>query len=149
MLLKIKVTSRRRNPLLKRREVVFEVDHRQAGSTPPRLQVRKELASLLKSDLELVYVKRLETRTGTMVALGEANAYDSVEDAKLVEPEYVIARNAPSVTPAEEEKAREKPEGKPEEKPNEMKVKEAPEKMEEVKETAQKPEEERRENLSE
>lgn len=139
--MKIKVTSKKRNRLLKRREVVFEVDHRQAGGTPPRLQVRKELASLMKSDLDLVYVKRLETRTGTMVAIGEANAYDSVEDAKLVEPKYVIARNVPSVTPEEEEKAREKPGEKPEQKPNETKVREAPEKMEEVKETAEKSEE--------
>lgn len=139
--MKIKVTSKKRNRLLKRREVVFEVDHRQAGGTPPRLQVRKELASLMKSDLDLVYVKRLETRTGTMVAIGEANAYDSVEDAKLVEPKYVIARNVPSVTPDEEEKAREKPGEKPEQKPNETKVGEAPEKMEEVKETAEKSEE--------
>ncbi len=140
--MQIKVTSEKRNPLLKRREVVFEVDHKQAGSTPPRLQVRRELASLLKSDLELVYVKRLETRTGTMVAVGEANAYDSVEDAKLVEPEYVIARNVPSVTPEEEERTREKPREKPEEKPKEMKVKEAPEKMEkEVRETVEKFEE--------
>lgn len=137
--MKIKVTSKKRNPLLKRREVIFEVNHRQAGSTPPRLQVRKELASLMKSDLELVYVKRLETRTGTMVAIGEANAYDSVEDAKLVEPEYVIARNVPSVTPEEEERAREKPGEKPEQKPNETKAKEAPEKMEEeVERTAEK-----------
>lgn len=96
---------------------------------------------MLKSDLELVYVKRLETRTGTMVAVGDANAYDSVEDAKLVEPEYVIARNVPPVTPEEEERAREKPREKPEEKPKEMKVKEAAEKVEEVKETVEKPEE--------
>jgi small subunit ribosomal protein S24e len=142
MLVKIKVASEKHNPLLKRREVVFEVDHKQAGSTPPRLQVRKELASLLKSDLELVYVKRLETRTGTMVAVGDANAYDSVEDAKLVEPEYVIARNVPPVTPEEEERAREKPREKPEEKPKEVKVKEAAEKVEEeVKETVEKSEE--------
>ena len=147
--MKIKVTSKKRNPLLKRREVVFEVDHRQAGGTPPRLQVRKELASLMKSDLDLVYVKRLETRTGTMVAIGAANAYDRVEDAKLVEPKYVIARNVPSVTPEEEEKAREKPGEKLEQRPNETKAKEAPEKMEEAKETAEKSERRRRENLSE
>lgn len=141
--MKIKVTSDKSNPLLKRREVIFEVDHRQAGSTPPRLQVRKELASLLKSDVELVYVKRLETRTGTMVAVGEANAYDSVEDAKLVEPAYVIARNIPPMRPEEEEKAKEKPREKPEEKPEQAKVEGSTEKVEEIKETAEKPEEEK------
>lgn len=138
--MKIKVTSKRRNPLLKRREVAFEVDHKQAGSTPPRLQVRKELASLLKSDLELVYVKRLETRTGTMVAVGEANAYDNVEDAKLVEPDYVIARNIPPVTP-EEEKASEKLGERPEGKLKEAEVKEGTEKVEQATETVEESEE--------
>lgn len=114
--MKIAIRSRKQNPLLKRREVVFEVDHRETGSTPPRLEVRKELTTVLKSELELVYVKRLETRTGTMVAVGEANVYDNVADAKLVEPKYIIARNVVPEKP--EEGATEEPEDRPKEKPS-------------------------------
>jgi ribosomal protein S24E len=37
----IKVISDKQNPLLKRREVQFQVEHNQTGSTPPRVEVRK------------------------------------------------------------------------------------------------------------
>ena len=99
--MKIKITSKEYNPLLKRREVAFEVDHKETGGTPPRFEVRKKLAAMLKTDLELVYVKKMVTKTGSMVAVGEANAYDSVENAKLVEPEYIVARNLPPEKPEE------------------------------------------------
>lgn len=102
--MEIKVTQEKYNPLLKRREVAFEVKHEQTMGTPPRLEIRQKLAEVLKTKAELVYVKRVETRTGTMTAKGEANAYDSVEQAKLVEPHYIIARNAP---PKEKEKEKE------------------------------------------
>lgn len=149
--MKITITSKERNPLLKRREVVFEVDHKDTGSTPPRLEVRKELAALLKADPECVYVKRMVTKTGLMVAVGEANAYDRVEDAKLVEPKYIVARNQPPEKPKEVESA-EKVEEKPKEKPMEKlkKGKPAEEKpkgeegREKVKEVVENPSEEKK-----
>ena len=107
--MKIKITSQEQNPLLKRREIAFEVEHKETGGTPSRREVRKELASKLKRDAELVYVKRMETRTGTMIAVGKAAAYDSVEQAKLVEPEHIIIRHAPLEEPKEPEKAIEEP----------------------------------------
>jgi ribosomal protein S24E len=48
----------------------------------------------------------METKTGTMIAVGEANAYDSIEQAKFVEPKHIIARN----TPPEKKEKPEKPE---------------------------------------
>jgi ribosomal protein S24E len=129
--MKLKIVSKEQNPLMKRKEVIFSVEHVQTGGTPTRVEVRKQLAKSLKTDLDLVYVKQLETKTGTMVAVGEANAYDSVEQAKLVEPEHIIARNAiPEEKPEEPEEAQ-----APEEKPEE------PEKAEEPKKP-KKPEEE-------
>jgi len=99
--LKVKITSEQYNHLLKRREVAFEVEHTETKGTPPRFEVRKKLASLLKTDLELVYVKTVETKRGTMVAVGEANAYDSIEQAKLLEPQHIVARNMPPEKPEE------------------------------------------------
>ncbi|MFQ5759065.1 MAG: 30S ribosomal protein S24e [Candidatus Bathyarchaeia archaeon] len=99
--MKVKIASQGYNPLLKRKEVAFEVEHEETGGTPSRFEVRKRLASLLNEDLELVYVKRLETKTGTMVAVGEANVYGAIEQARLVEPEHIIARNAPPEKPEE------------------------------------------------
>lgn len=101
--MKVKIVSQEHNPLLKRKEIVFEVEHEETGGTPSRFSVRKELASKLKNDLELVYVKELKTKTGTLTAVGEANAYDSIEQAKLLEPKYIIARNAPPEKPEEKE----------------------------------------------
>ncbi len=125
--MKLKIVSKEQNPLMKRKEVTFSVEHAQTGGTPTRVEVRKQLATLLKTDLDLVYVKQLETKTGTMVAIGEANAYDSVEQAKVVEPEHIIARNA--IT---EEKLEEPEEAQAaEEKPEEPEKAEEPEKSEE------------------
>ncbi len=103
--MKVKIVSKEQNPLLKRNEVIFRIEHAQDGGTPTRLEVRQQLATLLKTDLELVFVKEVETKTGTMIALGEANAYDSIEQAKLVEPEHIITRNMPPKKPEESEEA--------------------------------------------
>jgi len=102
--MEIKIISKKENPLLKRKEVYFEVNHNQTGSTPHRLEVRKAIANLLKTDVDLVFVKKLETKTGTHTAVGLANVYNSVQQALFVEPEYVIKRNVPPEKPAEEEK---------------------------------------------
>jgi ribosomal protein S24E len=98
----VKIDSKEQNPLLKRKEISFTIEHEKGGGTPSRAEVRKELATKLKTDIELVYVKQMDTKTGTMIAIGEANAYDSIEQANLIEPKHIIARNAPTEKPKEE-----------------------------------------------
>jgi len=92
--LKIKILSQRRNDLLKRRELTFEVVHEKGGS-PSRLEVREHLGAISNANIESVYVKRMETKTGSMITVGEANVYDSVEQARYAEPDYIISRNVP------------------------------------------------------
>src|SRR3972149_9565771 len=111
--MKIKITKEQQNRLLKRKEITFEIDHSQTRGTPQRLEIRNKLAEVLKTKPELVYVKLVETKTGTMKATGQANAYETVEQAKRVEPEYIIARN----TPAAEKKTEKAAEKQAEEKP--------------------------------
>ena len=106
--MKIKILSQKYNPLLKRKEVVFEADHSQEGQTAPRLELRKNLANMLKVKLDLVFVEKVETKTGTTTAVGEANTYETPEQAKLVEREHIITRNIPPEK-AKEEAEREKP----------------------------------------
>ena len=113
--MKVKIISKEYHPLLKRKEVTFKVEHTETGGTPSRFEVRKQLATLLKTDLELVYVKKMETKRGTMTAVGEANAYDSVEQVKLVESKHIVARNVPPKQPEESQKP-EKPEEQEEKK---------------------------------
>lgn len=111
--MEVKITNQQYNPLLKRREIVFEVEHAQTKGTPTRLEIRDTLAGMLKTNSEAVYVRRVVTKAGTMRAMGEANAYDSVEQARLVEPKYIVARN----TAKEKKEQAEKPEApKPPEK---------------------------------
>jgi len=103
MVMKVKIVSKEYNPLLKRKEVVFEVEHSDTRGTPPRFEVRQKLASKLKTSLDLVYIRKVETKTGTMIAVGEANAYDSIEQAKLLEYKHIVARNAPPEKAEEKE----------------------------------------------
>ena len=123
--MEVKIIQQQYNPLLKRKEIAFEIKHDQTRGTPSRLEVRQKLAEMLKTNLELVYVKRIETKTGTMTARGEANAYDTIEQVKLVEPQHIVERNAPKEKQEAAEKAEEpkKPE-KPEkaEKPKKVKI---------------------------
>jgi len=101
--MEVKIISEKENPLLKRKEVYFQVEHSQTGNTPPRIEIKKAVATMLKTDSNLVFVKKLETKTGTHTAAGIANVYDSVEQARLIEPEYIIKRNIPPEKPKEEE----------------------------------------------
>jgi small subunit ribosomal protein S24e len=119
--MKLEIISKEQNPLMKRREVVFRIEHEKDGGTPTRAEIRKQIATQLKTKLELVYVKQVKTKTGTMVAVGEANAYESVEQANLVEPKHVIARNTVAPEKAEEPEA---PEEAPEKEEEEEKEEE-------------------------
>jgi len=126
--MEIKITEEQQNILLKRKELLFEVEHSQTKGTPSRFEIRNKLAEILKTKPELVYVKRVETKTGTMRAKGKANAYESVEQAKLIEPKYIVTRNMP---PSEKkEKTEEKVEAPP-------KKAEKPEKIEKPARTEQ------------
>jgi ribosomal protein S24E len=113
--MKVNIISKKQNPLLKRKEVTFSVDHAQNGGTPSRVEVSKQLASLLQTKPELVYVKNMETKTGQMLAVGEANVYDSIEQGKLMEPKHVIARNALPEKPEEPQASEEATEEQEEE----------------------------------
>lgn len=85
--------------------MTFEI---QEHATPSRSAVRRGIAVLLKTDLDNVWVKRLETHTGTQKTVGLAHVYDNVETAMQVEPEYTILRNK---TPEKEAEKEPEPEG--------------------------------------
>jgi small subunit ribosomal protein S24e len=100
--MEVEIVSEKENSLLKRKEVRFRVEHGEPGNTPLRLEVRKALAAALKKNADLVFVKKMETKTGTRVAVGSANVYDSLEQAKLIEPKYIVKRNSPPEKPKED-----------------------------------------------
>jgi small subunit ribosomal protein S24e len=98
------ITAKKDNPLLKRKEIQFRIEQGSKGKTPARLDVKRSLAFELKVSDNLVFIKRMKTKTGTNTTIGAANAYESAAQAKLIEPEYIIKRNNPPEKPAEEAK---------------------------------------------
>ncbi|NLE03814.1 MAG: 30S ribosomal protein S24e [Crenarchaeota archaeon] len=102
--MELKIVSQKNNPLLKRKEVQFQIEHSQS-KTPVRLDVKQSLAAQLQVDNKLVYIKKMKTKTGTNITVGNANAYETAEQAKLIEPEYIIKRNNPAQKQAEGAKA--------------------------------------------
>ena len=102
MAMEVKIVSSKDNPLLKRKEIQFRTEHGPQSKTPARLEVKKALAAELKLGEELVFVKDIRTLTGTGIAVGHANAYESAKQAKLVEPDYIVKRNSPPEKPKEE-----------------------------------------------
>jgi small subunit ribosomal protein S24e len=100
--MEVKIVSSKSNPLLKRKEVQFSIEHGPQSKTPARLDVRKALASELKLAEELIFIRDMRTLTGTGTTMGHANAYQTAAQAKVVEPEYIVKRNTPSEKPKEE-----------------------------------------------
>jgi ribosomal protein S24E len=99
--MQIKIESTKDNPLLKRTEVGFTIVQGPKEKTPERLEVKKAVAVEMKIGDEVVFVKRMRTKTGTNITQGVANVYQSVAQAKLVEPEYIRKRNSPPEKPKE------------------------------------------------
>jgi len=100
--MELKIISKKENPLLKRKEIQFTVLHNQ-GKTPGRLDVKRSVASELQVIDKLVFIKKMKTMTGTNTTIGEATAYETEVQAKLLEPSYIMKRNSPPEKAKEEE----------------------------------------------
>ena len=92
--MQIKIESTKNNPLLKRREVGFTIFSGPKEKTPQRLDVKRALAVEMQIGADVVFVKRMHTKTGTSITQGDANVYQTVDQAKLVEPEHIQKRNS-------------------------------------------------------
>lgn len=91
-IIKVKRVSRKRSTLLKRTEITFEDEHPYHDS-PRRSEVRKRLAEVVNSDFKLLFIKSLVMKNGSMTVVGEANVYDSLDQARVVEPKHLLPRN--------------------------------------------------------
>lgn len=93
--MELKILSKKENLLLKRVEVKFQVVHNQTGCTPSRMEIKEAIAKELGKDSDLVFIKKVETKAGTKTAMGTAHVYDSMDQARRIEPEHIIKRNIP------------------------------------------------------
>jgi len=100
--LKTDLKTTRTNPLIGRKEIEFEIKEQ---ATPSRAEVRRDIAVIMKTDLDKVWVRQIETKTGTHTTVGLVHVYDDAAKALQVEPEHIIKRNqAPAPAVKEEDK---------------------------------------------
>jgi small subunit ribosomal protein S24e len=76
--------------LIERKEINFKIVE---SSTPRRIEVRQELANTLETEIEKVYIRHLNTNTGTRLTEGLAHVYDDIETGRKTEPTHIIERN--------------------------------------------------------
>jgi ribosomal protein S24E len=99
--LKTDLKTTKTNPLIGRKEIEFEIKEQ---ATPSRAEVRRDIAVIMKTDLDKVWVRQIETKTGTHTTVGLVHVYDDSAKALQVEPEHIIKRNqAPAPAEKEEE----------------------------------------------
>lgn len=136
--MKVEIVDKVENPLFKRTELKFRVDH--AGApTPRRLEVRSQLSTLLGVAEDLIVIDKLSSSHGKQVASGIARVYISKEQLEKAEPKYLLKRGLPKEA---------KPEKPAEEKPKETKPeKPKSEEPQKEREPEEKPEEKRGEPL--
>lgn len=91
--MEIRIFKEFENPLLKRREIAFEIKH--AGKhTPSVFEAREALSALKSAPLEAVYVLSIGSSSGKHSSIGEAHVYYSPEHAKI-EPMHIKVANLP------------------------------------------------------
>ena len=133
--MEINIINEKENKAINRKEINFEINYTQAP--PKKVAARKELSKLIKSDENLILIRKMSNAFGKRKMVCIAHIYPDEKILKKFEPEYLIKRIKVTEEPKEkvEEKTEEKPEEvKEEEKTEEKKEEFKEEKSEEVKE---------------
>ena len=90
--MKIEITNQKENPLQKRTEVYFNIDH-VGETTPGRNAVAEDIAKKMKSKRDCVVIDNIESVYGIGKSKGYAKVYDSKESAMSYESKYLLKRN--------------------------------------------------------
>jgi len=90
--MKMEITQKKDNPLYKRVEVHFTINH-DGESTPGRNAVAEAIAKECKSKRECVVVDNIESVYGKGMSKGYAKVYESKEIALEYDREYLLKRN--------------------------------------------------------
>lgn len=121
-MMKIKIEEKHENPLLKRQDITFLVEHT-GTATPPRVDVRDKLAAQMNCQTDQLYVIKLQGLYGQSTTRGLAHLYASKEEALTQEQAHIIKRHsteeaapAAPAPPAPKEEVEAAPEEKIEEK---------------------------------
>ena len=88
----IEIVTDEENVLLNRRDIVFKTDR----ICLSRGSAKSTLVALLDTNPELLILDRMNTQYGTQDIIGYARLYDTEQNLRRIEPDYMIARNAPA-----------------------------------------------------
>jgi small subunit ribosomal protein S24e len=88
----IEITEQKKNPLLARTEVRFQLHH-MGEKTPTRDAVREKLAAQLNSKKGNIVVDSMNSAFGKSSTRGYARVYDAQEALAKNEPHYILKRN--------------------------------------------------------
>jgi len=89
----LKITTDRRNELLKRRELSFTLGY--TGSTPSRSEVMGKVCAILNLDEKRVALDSVKTRFGERTMVGVARVYDDEQMLAKTERPYLLGRGKP------------------------------------------------------
>ena len=90
--MEITITERKENPVLKREELTFTIEH-EGENTPSREVIASKLAAIVNADKDRTILKKIRTQFGKHEAIGMANLYPTKEDAINIEPNHILKRN--------------------------------------------------------
>jgi len=82
--MELKIQSETKQPLLHRVQVVALVHF--TGATPKPADVATAIAKVVKSDVALINVLKIEGKFGETTALATAHVYDTAEHMKAIMP---------------------------------------------------------------
>ena len=88
--MKLELTSTKINLVINRKELTFIIEE---NKTPSKLEVRREIAVIMRTPPENVYIRNLTSKSGTRITTGLAHVYEDSKTALAVEPKYIIIRN--------------------------------------------------------
>jgi small subunit ribosomal protein S24e len=88
----IEIVKDEENVLLNRRDIVFKTE--EIGMS--RKSAKNTLVALLDTTPELLILDRMNSQFGTQDILGYARLYDNEQNLRRIEPDYMVARNAPA-----------------------------------------------------
>ncbi len=88
----IEIVKDEENVLLNRRDIVFKTE--EIGMS--RKSAKNTLVALLDTTPELLILDRMKSQYGRQDIRGYARLYDNEQNLRRIEPDYMIARNAPA-----------------------------------------------------
>ncbi len=127
-MMKVEILDRKKNPLMKREEIVFSVDH-DGKATPARKDLFKEISGKLKVKEDLLIIDKIFSATGKSQSNLKVLVYKKKDDI----PKGKLEKMKSRMEKKKEEKPKEEAKPVEEVKPTKKKTEAEEEKPEEVK----------------